>query len=233
MAHLLSEHPTLGIHLSNKKLVPVITSSSTPTNLTVLASLSAGALLARKAAQRARLGDLQRIVVEYPDAGPVVLETFLEPPEVAGAAETTPAEEEARLRLRLQRLRLQQLQQQQQQRLLQIQRQRQQQLLLLQQKKMKKKKKGQEQEQPREEEQQQAQQTNQQQAQQQKPEEEEEEEDENATPLLVGVVVAPSPDDVAEAADVLVDVEDLGRELQDAWAAEPETDPTFGLTPTE
>ncbi|KAG5988212.1 hypothetical protein E4U54_004730 [Claviceps lovelessii] len=212
MTHLPSEHPTLAIHLSEKKLTPILTSSATTSNLKALSSLAKSALYAQKTTRRARLGQLQRIVVEYPDSGPVVLETFLDPPETADATTTTGssgaaaaaaaaagpdgkrAEEEAIRRMRLQQQQRQR--QQQQQRRLQQQRLQQQRL------------------------QQSLGHTRHQQYTQDQQQEEEEEEDENETPLLVGLVVAKSPDDVDEATQALACVEELGREFQDEWAAE-------------
>ncbi|KAG5991990.1 hypothetical protein E4U43_003884 [Claviceps pusilla] len=213
MAHLPSKHPTLAIHLSEKKLTPIITSSSTTSNLKALSSLAKSALYAQKTARRARLGQLQRIVVEYPDSGPVVLETFLDPPETADATTTTGssdaagagagagagpdgkrAEEEAIRRMRLQQQ--QQRQRQQQQQRLRQQRLQQQRL------------------------QQSLGHTRHQQYTQNQQQEEDEDEDENETPLLVGLVVAKSPDDVDEATQALACVEELGHEFQDEWAAE-------------
>ncbi|KAM4066150.1 hypothetical protein HRG_000292 [Hirsutella rhossiliensis] len=81
MANLPSQHPTLSIHLSDLTLTPLITSSSSPSHLDSLTSLTSSALSAQTAAQRAQLGRPQRIMVEYPDAGPVVLQTYLHPCE--------------------------------------------------------------------------------------------------------------------------------------------------------
>lgn len=77
MANLPSQHPTLSIHLSDLTLTPLITSSSSPSHLESLTSLTASALSTHTAVRRANLGRPQRIMVEYLDAGPVVLHTYL------------------------------------------------------------------------------------------------------------------------------------------------------------
>jgi len=94
MASLPSQHPTLSIHLSDLTLTPLITSSSSPSHLDSLTSLTSSALSSQTAAQRAQLGRPQRIMVEYPDAGAVVLQSYLDPPPPppptsAAAANTT------------------------------------------------------------------------------------------------------------------------------------------------
>lgn len=81
MANLPSQHPTLSLHLSDLTLTPLITSSASPSHLDSLTSLTSSALSAQTAARRAQLGRPQRIMVEYPDAGPVVLQTYLHPCE--------------------------------------------------------------------------------------------------------------------------------------------------------
>ncbi|KJZ79661.1 hypothetical protein HIM_01130 [Hirsutella minnesotensis 3608] len=84
MASLPSQYPTLSIHLADLALTPLITSARSPSHLESLTSLASGALSAHTAAQRAQLGRPQRIMVEYPDAGPVVLQTYLDPCDAAG-----------------------------------------------------------------------------------------------------------------------------------------------------
>ncbi|PFH59173.1 hypothetical protein XA68_12734 [Ophiocordyceps unilateralis] len=79
MANLPSNHPSLAIHLSDLTLTPLITSSSSPSNLDSLTSLASSAIASHTSAQRAHLGRPQRIMVEYPDRGPVVLHTYLDP----------------------------------------------------------------------------------------------------------------------------------------------------------
>lgn len=64
-------------------LTPLITSSSSPSHLDSLTSLTSSALSSQTAAQRAHLGRPQRIMVEYPDSGAVVLQTYLDPRESA------------------------------------------------------------------------------------------------------------------------------------------------------
>ncbi|KAK2609272.1 hypothetical protein QQS21_002207 [Conoideocrella luteorostrata] len=81
MANLPSQHPTLSIHLSDITLTPLITSSSSPSHLDSLTSLTSSAISSQTAAQRAHLGRPQRIMVEYPDSGAIVLQTYLDPRE--------------------------------------------------------------------------------------------------------------------------------------------------------
>ncbi|KAG5921793.1 hypothetical protein E4U61_006221 [Claviceps capensis] len=81
MAQLPSEFPTLAIHLADKNRDPIITSSSSPSQLASLTSIAAGALVSHSAIQRIGLGRPERIMVEYPDAGAVIIETFLDTPE--------------------------------------------------------------------------------------------------------------------------------------------------------
>lgn len=84
MANLPSQHPALSLHLADAALTPLITSSSSESHLESLTSLAGSAITAQTAAQRANLGRPQRIMVEYPDAGPVVLQSFLDPGELLG-----------------------------------------------------------------------------------------------------------------------------------------------------
>ena len=79
MANLPSQHPTLSLHLTDISGTPLITSSSSRTNLESLTSIANGALNSRTAAQRTNLGKPQRIMVEYPDSGAVVLQSYLDP----------------------------------------------------------------------------------------------------------------------------------------------------------
>ncbi|POR32598.1 Uncharacterized protein TPAR_07182 [Tolypocladium paradoxum] len=90
MANLPSQHPTLSIHLSDLTLTPLITSSSSPSHLESLTSLTSSALSSQIAAQRAHLGRPQRIMVEYPDAGAVVLQSYLDPRESPSAERNNP-----------------------------------------------------------------------------------------------------------------------------------------------
>jgi hypothetical protein len=78
MSSLPSQHPTVALHLTDLSLTPLITSSSSPSQLESLTALAHGALNAQAAARRVKLGSPQRIMVEYPDAGSVVLQSFLD-----------------------------------------------------------------------------------------------------------------------------------------------------------
>ncbi|KAG5977087.1 hypothetical protein E4U56_000491 [Claviceps arundinis] len=86
MAQLPSEFPTLAIHLADKNRDPIITSSSSPSQLASLTSIAAGALVSHSAVRRIGLGRPERIMVEYPDAGAVIIETFLDTPESVAPA---------------------------------------------------------------------------------------------------------------------------------------------------
>ncbi|KAG6112843.1 hypothetical protein E4U14_001909 [Claviceps sp. LM454 group G7] len=86
MAQLPSEFPTLAVHLADKNRDPIITSSSSPSQLASLTSIAAGALVSHSAVRRIGLGRPERIMVEYPDAGAVIIETFLDTPEPAAPA---------------------------------------------------------------------------------------------------------------------------------------------------
>ncbi|KAF4978741.1 hypothetical protein FZEAL_4934 [Fusarium zealandicum] len=79
MASLPSQHPTLSLHLSDVSLTPLITSASSQSHLESLTSLTSSALSSQTAAQRLGLGRPQRLMVEYPDRGPVVLHAYLDP----------------------------------------------------------------------------------------------------------------------------------------------------------
>lgn len=89
MTSLPSQHPTLSLHLTDVTLTPLITSSSSPSHLESLTSLTSSALTSQTAVQRANLGRPQRIMVEYPDRGAVVLHSYLDPREHAAAAPAT------------------------------------------------------------------------------------------------------------------------------------------------
>ncbi|KAJ4265475.1 hypothetical protein NW762_004763 [Fusarium torreyae] len=79
MASLPAQHPTLSLHLSDVTLTPLITSASSQSHLESLTSLTSSALSSQTAAQRLGLGRPQRLMVEYPDRGPVVLHSYLDP----------------------------------------------------------------------------------------------------------------------------------------------------------
>ncbi|KAK5987543.1 hypothetical protein PT974_11675 [Cladobotryum mycophilum] len=86
MASLPSQHPNLSLHLTDLSLTPLITSSSSRTHLESLTSLTSSAITSQTAVQRANLGKPQRIMVEYPDSGAVVLQSFLDPRESGGGS---------------------------------------------------------------------------------------------------------------------------------------------------
>ncbi|KAI1497111.1 hypothetical protein F5X99DRAFT_413428 [Biscogniauxia marginata] len=84
MANLPSQHPSLSLHLSDRTLTPLISSSRTPSQLQSLTLLSHTALSAHESAQRLGLGAPQRIMVEHGSGdhphqpqGPVLLHMFL------------------------------------------------------------------------------------------------------------------------------------------------------------
>ncbi|KAI1009482.1 hypothetical protein LB504_003524 [Fusarium proliferatum] len=86
MANLPSQHPTLSLHLSDVTLTPLITSASSQSHLESLTALTSSALSSQTAAQRLGLGRPQRLMVEYPERGPVVIHSYLDPRD---AADTT------------------------------------------------------------------------------------------------------------------------------------------------
>ncbi|KAI8669076.1 hypothetical protein NCS57_00721600 [Fusarium keratoplasticum] len=86
MASLPSQHPTLSLHLSDVTLTPLITSASSQSHLESLTALTSSALSSQTAAQRLGLGRPQRLMVEYPERGPVVLHSYLDPRDTAEAS---------------------------------------------------------------------------------------------------------------------------------------------------
>ncbi|KAL6908272.1 hypothetical protein GGI43DRAFT_135585 [Trichoderma evansii] len=84
MSNLPSQHPTLSLHLTDLTLTPLITSSSSQSHLESLTKLASSAITSQTTAQRANLGRPQRIMVEYPDSGAVVLQSYLDPRESSG-----------------------------------------------------------------------------------------------------------------------------------------------------
>ncbi|KAM0520167.1 hypothetical protein ACHAPE_003447 [Trichoderma viride] len=84
MSNLPSQHPTLSLHLTDLALTPLITSSSSQSHLESLTKLTSSAITSQTTAQRANLGRPQRIMVEYPDSGAVVLQSYLDPRESGG-----------------------------------------------------------------------------------------------------------------------------------------------------
>ncbi|KAL6866117.1 hypothetical protein ACO1O0_002219 [Amphichorda felina] len=79
MASLPAQHPDLSLHLTDSTLTPLITSSSSPSHLDSLTSLASTALTSHSAVARVNLGTPQRIMVEYPDRGAVVLQSYIDP----------------------------------------------------------------------------------------------------------------------------------------------------------
>ncbi|KAI2606013.1 uncharacterized protein GGS25DRAFT_369265 [Hypoxylon fragiforme] len=65
MANLPSQHPHLSLHLTDRALTPLITSSRSRPQLDALTSLSHSALNAHESALRLGLGAPQRIIVEH------------------------------------------------------------------------------------------------------------------------------------------------------------------------
>ncbi|KAI1336801.1 hypothetical protein F5Y15DRAFT_393225 [Xylariaceae sp. FL0016] len=93
MANLPSHHSTLALHLTDRALHPLISSSRTQTHLQSLTSLSHTALSAHESALRLGLGEPQRIMVEHDANGPVLLHSYLSsrparPPNPAGTADS-------------------------------------------------------------------------------------------------------------------------------------------------
>ena len=79
MASLPAQHPDLSLHLTDSTLTPLITSSSSPSHLDSLTSLASTALTSHSAVARVNLGAPQRIMVEYPDRGAVILQSYIDP----------------------------------------------------------------------------------------------------------------------------------------------------------
>ncbi|KAF5572481.1 hypothetical protein FPANT_13045 [Fusarium pseudoanthophilum] len=91
MANLPSQHPTLSLHLSDVTLTPLITSASSQSHLESLTALTSSALSSQTAAQRLGLGRPQRLMVEYPDRGPVVIHSYLDPRDAVDTATNSAA----------------------------------------------------------------------------------------------------------------------------------------------
>ncbi|CAG9949713.1 unnamed protein product [Clonostachys rosea f. rosea IK726] len=82
MTNLPSQHPAISMHLTDVSLTPLISSSRSQSHLESLTALSNTALASQTACQRVKLGAPERIMVEYPDRGPVILQSFLDPAAV-------------------------------------------------------------------------------------------------------------------------------------------------------
>lgn len=91
MTNLPSQHPTLSLHLTDLTLTPLISSSSSQSHLESLTSLTTTALTGQAAIQRINLGAPQRVMVEYPDRGALVLQSYLDPAASTASATTTTA----------------------------------------------------------------------------------------------------------------------------------------------
>ncbi|KAG6054026.1 hypothetical protein E4U17_004150 [Claviceps sp. LM77 group G4] len=255
MAQLPSEFPTLAIHLADKNRDPIITSSSSPSQLASLTSIAAGALVSHSAVRRIGLGRPERIMVEYPDAGAVIIETFLDTPESvapdvaagsavvpgkgsgAGSSQPQPPQQQQQQQQQQQHQQVQQDEQLQQQKQRQHQRQQRQQHQQHhqqnpppQQQPRRQQQKQQQQQQHRQQQQQrqqtQLQRHRQLQLQQQAPPPLKEAHS-DAPPLMAGFVIAASPGDLSRASEALVRVEMLGRRLQEEWVEEVKRDPGF------
>jgi hypothetical protein len=79
MTNLPAQHPTLSLHLTDHTLTPLISSSSSQSHLESLTSLATTALTSQTAIQRVNLGAPQRIMIEYPDRGALILQSYLDP----------------------------------------------------------------------------------------------------------------------------------------------------------
>ncbi|KAI0142262.1 hypothetical protein GGR57DRAFT_486274 [Xylariaceae sp. FL1272] len=78
MANLPSKHPHLSLHLTDRALTPLITSSRSQSQLSSLTSLTSTSLTAHETVLRLGLGTPQRIMVEHGN-GPVLLQTYITP----------------------------------------------------------------------------------------------------------------------------------------------------------
>jgi hypothetical protein len=79
MANLPEKHPNLSLHLTDRALTPLITSSQTQEQLQSLASVSHAALVAYESALRLGLGSPQRIMIEHSSNGPILLHSYINP----------------------------------------------------------------------------------------------------------------------------------------------------------
>ncbi|KAI1758945.1 hypothetical protein GGR53DRAFT_515400 [Hypoxylon sp. FL1150] len=97
MANLPSQYPHLSLHLADRSLTPLITSSRSRPQLDALTSLTHTTLSAHESATRLGLGSPQRIMVEHAGGGPVLLQSYLRAspstavPSSAGTATATTA----------------------------------------------------------------------------------------------------------------------------------------------
>ncbi|KAL8288718.1 hypothetical protein RB597_000695 [Gaeumannomyces tritici] len=98
MANLPHHYPQLSLHLADRSLTPLVTSSSpsssSPSSSSrhdALARLASSALGVHDAASRLGLGAPQRVLVEYGPRGPLLIQTFLDPATAGAIAPGAPA----------------------------------------------------------------------------------------------------------------------------------------------
>ncbi|KAI0386679.1 hypothetical protein F5Y04DRAFT_242116 [Hypomontagnella monticulosa] len=77
MANLPSQYPHLALHLTDRAHTPLISSGRTNPQREALSILSQNALSAHESALRLGLGAPQRIMVEHVAQGPVLLQSFM------------------------------------------------------------------------------------------------------------------------------------------------------------
>ncbi|EJT76315.1 hypothetical protein GGTG_06235 [Gaeumannomyces tritici R3-111a-1] len=97
MASLPHHYPQLSLHLADRSLTPLVTSSSpsssSPSSSSrhdALARLASSALGVHDAASRLGLGAPQRVLVEYGPRGPLLIQTFLDPATAGAIAPRRP-----------------------------------------------------------------------------------------------------------------------------------------------
>ncbi|KAI6781715.1 uncharacterized protein J7T54_003981 [Emericellopsis cladophorae] len=78
MADLTNKHPDLQFSLS-PLMPPQTPLIKSPSSSCLLTHLSTKALPSQATIARARWGSVQRIMLEYPDKGPIVVQSFMEP----------------------------------------------------------------------------------------------------------------------------------------------------------
>ncbi|KAH8893427.1 hypothetical protein GQ53DRAFT_763723 [Thozetella sp. PMI_491] len=88
MASLPSQHPSLALHLTDRALTPIISTSNggNPDQQAALDALASTALAAHASALRLELGHPVRVMVEFEDNGPLVLSSLLDPEVMAQPA---------------------------------------------------------------------------------------------------------------------------------------------------
>ncbi|KAL8376296.1 hypothetical protein RB595_007404 [Gaeumannomyces hyphopodioides] len=98
MASLPHHYPHLSLHLADRSLTPLVSSSSpSPSSPSsslrhdALARLASSALGVHDAASRLGLGAPQRVLVEYGPRGPLLIQTFLDPATAGAIAPGVPA----------------------------------------------------------------------------------------------------------------------------------------------